>query len=335
MSIDSDKRSFSFKRNPNLEILMGQLNDALAPVEQNFISASECNYPLIFIVGPLRSGSTLMMQWLARTKQIAYPTNLLSRFFKAPVVGAKIQQLLTDPKYQFRNEFDDLIENVGVNSFNGKTSGTLSPNEFWYFWRRFLPFDKLDYCSSSQLLQKVDTQLLVSELSSLANTFQKPFALKGMILNYNIDFLASLFNKVIFIQTKREPAANIASVLDARVRQYGNVEEWYSFKGPDYLTLKDEIPEIQAAGQVYYINKAVDDALKLLPEEQKLIVQYEDFCANPKHFYQQLREKLAFYGVELTENYTGEKSFKPSRNPHNYEELIHYYNRFSGTKSGN
>ena len=51
----------------------------------------------VFVVGALRSGTTLFTQWLATTGLTAYPTNLLSRFYGAPLVGAKIQQLLTDP----------------------------------------------------------------------------------------------------------------------------------------------------------------------------------------------------------------------------------------------
>ena len=35
---------------------------------------------------------------------VGYPTNILARFFGAPVVGAQIQLLLTDPRYKYRNE---------------------------------------------------------------------------------------------------------------------------------------------------------------------------------------------------------------------------------------
>ena len=152
------------------------------------------------------------MQWLAETGQIAYPTNLLSRFYEAPVLGAKIQMLLTDEKYNFRNEILDFNSEIDFKSENGKTKGALSPNEFWYFWRRFLPFAETDIRNDGELLNYAGKGKFKRELLGLANIYKKPFALKGMICNYNIKFLNKLFPKALFIYTKREISANILSL---------------------------------------------------------------------------------------------------------------------------
>jgi hypothetical protein len=332
MTSDDISRAERFKRNTALETLLHELNTALIPAEEKLLAEVTTTYPLIFVVGPLRSGSTLMMQWLARSGQIAYPSNLLSRFYQAPIVGAKIQQLLTDPAYQFRDELTDLVSQVGTASDNGKTSGTLSPNEFWYFWRRFLPFAQLDYLPTAQLLQQVDTGMLVQELLGVAQVFAKPLALKGMILNHNIDFLSSLFEKVIFIQTKRDPAANMASILDARLRQYGDTKQWYSFKGPEYAELAALEPEWQVAGQVYHINQAVDKAMAALPAHKKLVVSYEDFCRDPASYYQQLRTKLKYYDVELAASYSGDTAFKQSRAAGELTRLRDIYQGYQASK---
>lgn len=133
------KRTNPFKRNENLERFLKEINDDLWNTEQKLLQKSYENYPILFIVGPIRSGSTLVLQWLANTRQFSYPTNILSRFYQSPIIGAKIQRLLTDEKYNFRNEILDFHSKIDFNSENGKTKGALSPNEFWYFWRRFLP----------------------------------------------------------------------------------------------------------------------------------------------------------------------------------------------------
>jgi len=310
---DEGGREHSFRRNPRLEELLENINNWLACSEKTVLEHypdDQGGYPIVFVMGPHRSGTTLFLQWLANTGVIAYPTNLLSRFYGAPLVGAHIQLLLTDPRFNFRNEILDFNYPVSYNSENGKTKGALSPNEFWYFWRRFLPFKGLDWLSDDELFRVVDKEKLVEELVALTRFFEKPFALKGMILNYNIPFLDTIFKKALFVQIKRDPVTNVASILEARKRQLGSENEWYSFKIPEYPQLKGLDPVTQSAGQLHYINKAVSSGISQVAKERKLIVQYEDFCANPQTTFEQLTEKLGINGDIC---YPGPDRFKLSR----------------------
>jgi len=298
-----------FKRNAQLEDLLGNLNRALHCAEQQLIATSAIqnpDYPLIFVMGPLRSGTTLFMQWLAHIGLVAYPTNLLSRFYGAPVVGAQIQLLLTDPRFNFRDEILDFNGPILFESENGKTKGALAPNEFWYFWRRFLPFGELDWLSDDELFRVVDRETLVAELTTLTQVFGKPFALKSMILNYNIPFLNALFKKALFIQIKRDPVTNVASILEARKRQLGSENEWYSFKIPEYPQLKHLESIAQSAGQLHYINKALEQGMATVDESRKLVVQYEDFCQNPRQVLDQLVEKLGIDKWDRSNNGPGQ-----------------------------
>lgn len=129
MNSDST-RTKKFSRNTALEMLLQDINTRLALVEQQEMTqhaGKRMRHPVIFVMGPLRSGTTLFMQWLAQSGLFAYPTNLLSRFYGAPIIGAKIQQLLTDPRFNFRNELGDLTSSSDFCSANGKTKGSLSP----------------------------------------------------------------------------------------------------------------------------------------------------------------------------------------------------------------
>ena len=146
-STEKDGRVESFRRNARLEGLLTTLNGLLACSEEAALEhfSSFKHHPVVFVMGPHRSGTTLFMQWLANTGVVGYPTNLLSRFFGAPVIGAQIQLLLTDPRYDFRNEILEFNSAISFDSEIGKTRGALSPNEFWHFWRRFLPFRELDW----------------------------------------------------------------------------------------------------------------------------------------------------------------------------------------------
>lgn len=222
-----------------------------------------------------------------------------------------IQLLLTDERYSFRDELLDFLRPVEFQSENGKTVGALSPNEFWYFWRRFLPFKELDWLPDEELLHTVDTEALVSELNALTKIFDKPFAMKGMILNYNIPFLNRIFDKALFIQMYRDPVANVASVLEARKRQYGDENIWYSFRIPEYPELQTLDALHQSAGQVACINRAVSQGMAEVEESRKLFVDYEDFCNDPASLYEALLKKLNIPAAEFP--YQGVQKFKNTR----------------------
>jgi len=192
-------REGQFRRNELLEKLLIELNIDLQPSEQALIQNCQPNkglpYHLILVMGPLRSGTTLFMQWLANkwlanTGLFAYPTNLLSRFYQAPIIGAKIQLLLTDPRFNFRDELGEFAQQAEYRSENGKTKGVLAPNEFWYFWRRFLAEPGRDVWTDAELRQSMDIRTMLAELAGMMQVFQKPFAAKGMLFNYNIPFIA-------------------------------------------------------------------------------------------------------------------------------------------------
>ncbi|MCP1305497.1 sulfotransferase [Halomonas sp. R1t8] len=309
---EQEQRTEKFSRVSDLETLLGELNANLSGANEKYLENTQERFSKIFVMGPLRSGTTLFTQWLANTGLAAYPTNMLSRFFGAPLVGAKIQQLLTDPRYNFRNEILDFNSDINFSSDNGKTKGALAPNEFWYFWRRFLPFDELDYMPADELKQKANLAGFRDELNALANIFEKPFAMKAMIMNQNIPELAEQFDKPLFIWIRRDPIFNIQSALEARKRQYGNINTWYSFKIKEYPELKDLNPLESVAGQIAAINCSVEQGIAALPEHKKLVVQYEDFCQRPEHYYNEITRRLVEQGgvsKELVPEYSGEESF--------------------------
>lgn len=291
-----ESRTEKYTRVSALEVLLEQLNTNLECANEKYLAESSERVPKIFLMGPHRSGSTLFMQWLANSGLVAYPTNLLSRFYGAPLVGARIQQLLTDPRYNFRNEILDFNSEIDFSSDNGKTKGALAPNEFWYFWRRFLPFGELDYMPSEQLRENADMAGLRDELNALANILEKPLAMKAMIMNQNIPDLADQFDKALFIWIRRDPVFNIQSALEARQRQYGDIRTWYSFKIKEYPQLKNMEPLESVAGQIAAINHSVEQGIAALPEQKKLVVQYEDFCRRPEYYFHEITSRILQQG---------------------------------------
>lgn len=311
-----EKREKEFQRNEKLEALLSEINQDLEVAEEKLLLQEYETYPVIFIMGAPRSGTTLTMQWLANTGQFAYPTNLMSRFYNTPIIGAKIQKLLCNPEYSFRNEIIDFSKSVDYYSENGKTKGASSPNEFWYFWRRYFPFSDFDndFLPDDVLEEKVNYEKFNKELMGIANVMKRPVMLKGMIANYNIGFLDKIFSKAVFVYVKRDMETNVASILDARKRQLGSENVWYSFRIPEMqelLQIKE--PEVQVAGQVHCIRRAVEHGLESVSGERKLILSYEDFCKNPFLYYRSLKEKLAAQECQIEDTYVGEDKFDLTR----------------------
>ena len=100
-----DLRTPQFRRNEALESLLDELSGYFELIEASIEERFDYpTMPPLFLVGNPRSGTSLFMQFLSLTKSFAVPSNLLSRFYYAPFLGAKIQELLTNPKYDFKNE---------------------------------------------------------------------------------------------------------------------------------------------------------------------------------------------------------------------------------------
>ena len=148
------------------------------------------------------------------------------------------------------------------------------------------------------------------ELSALANIFEKPFAMKAMIMNQNIPELAEQFDKALFIHIRRDPIFNIQTALEARKRQYGDINTWYSFKIKEYPELKNLDPLESVVGQIDAINRSVEHGIANLPDHKKLVVQYEDFCQRPEFYYNEITRRLVKQsGVDGVPDYSGEAEF--------------------------
>lgn len=330
------ERQAEFQRNEKLECLLREINSILKPAEDNILTNYRMpKYPVIFVIGAPRCGSTLMMQWLAKTSKFAYPSNLLSRFYGAPYIGAKIQKLLTDSEYDFNNEIFEFDNEISFSSNLGKTKGALEPNEFWYFWRRFIPNKDPEYLNE-KALSKVNSKKFAAELAAIEAVFERPLAMKGHILQFNTPFLSNILQKVLFIFIKRNPLYNIQSLLEARIKYFGDRRAWYSVKPREYDSLKDLEPFKQVAGQIYFTNKSIDQGLAEIDRARWLQVNYEDFCESPGQVFSQILEKLKNQGMEIGSwEYEGPPNFQPTNQMRLTEEecreIITAYKLFSGT----
>lgn len=261
----------------------------------------DISYPPTYIVGCPRSGTTALLQFLAETGVFSYPTNCLTRFSSSMEYATIIQELM------FNAEFGLVAStrNIDFSSDYGRSNGSLNTNEFFHFYRRFFPNNEIRALESSEL-GLVDCIELQQQLSVIQKFYKKPFVSKGLMLQYNLDFFYRQLEKPIFLYIKRNPIYVMQSIYTARVKESGSAENWWSAKPKEYSFLKKTGVYSQIAGQVFYTNKAIEDALSSIPEEAKLEVLYEDFVSSPKKVLEKIVEKYAVNKYVLKPNITSQ-----------------------------
>ena len=289
-SWESSGRSARHARDPELERMLRLLNDHLDKARALLPRPAAPQMPVVLVVGCARAGSTLLMQWLADSGLVSYASNLLSRFYKDPYIGALIHRVLFDLDH--RGEVFPIKPAHGeFVSELGRTRGADAPHDFGYLWRNYFGFGELQ----SELTRAPDASgiaALRSDVGGMEQVFGKPVMLKAMELNWRIPLLRSIFPESVFLFIQRDPAANAASLLKARRSFYGDEGAWYSYKPAEYDALKELPPWEQAVAQVACTNRAVRAGLAGIPAEDAIDVRYEEFCANPAGMYARICRRL-------------------------------------------
>jgi hypothetical protein len=308
--VDNEKRKSEHKKPSGLEQVLAQLADILTPLENEILSKQqEVDLPRFYIMGTARSGTTLIFQYLTSSGIFAYPTNLLSRFFYAPTIGALIQKALIE--FDFNNEVLPATIAGEFESKLGKTKGPLSPHEFWYFWRRFFPTNEYQRIDTTKFQMTHATQFLKS-IESLQGIYNKPFLMKGMHMNWEVDLLNTIDKNAFFINVFRDPIDNAMSLLEARMKYFGNYDDWYSFKPEGIERILHLSPEHQTLWQVNKTNADILMQMKNLSKENFINVNYEDFCKDPNNLLRSLSNKTNLHFAEIP--FKGNKSFQISKN---------------------
>ncbi len=269
-----------------LEEAINRLKIELEPVQKKINSRySKSSNPILLIIGAPRSGTTLLLQYLAESSAFSYPTNLLTRFAYAPYIGAEIQQLLFNEKYGLESKKAPSFE-----SDLGKSGGSLGINEFYHFWRKYIPKYFPQYLNKEEFKQ-IDFNTLFQELASIESVFYKPFVCKGMMLQYNLADLKDHADKFYFAHIKRQPEFVMQSIFLARKKYFGDINNWWSVKPKEFDILADMDVYHQIAGQVFYTDKTIGEGLKSIPVEKGISINYEDFCHNPKLVLEKITSK--------------------------------------------
>lgn len=239
---------------------MGSLRDinhALMQIEHENrpLNWMEVRDPIFFVVGPPRSGTTVLTQVLAYALKAAYITNINARFWLAPVTGAllSIEILGGDPAGNLGYQFFE--------SRRGRTFGGGGIHEFGYFWKA------LDWSSPG-----------IYSLPMIQALYNAPLVMKGIYPARHCGLVRHyLDNDIKFISITRPFQDTCASCLTKLV-EYD--EDWFAgWELPEpYQSEVAKYPQfLRIALSVYYwqhYSSEIADYSVYLP----------NLCADPDGF---------------------------------------------------
>lgn len=324
MSHRQDKKRLNeYKKDDLVESVMEATNQRLQDLHLMISETYNTpKYPVIFIVGAQRSGTTLLMQSMINYFRLFYANNLIARFYKAPYVGAYLYKSL------FKN-LDNL--EVGYSSDLGYTESIHGPHEFGYFWRRWFPYDAYDKNFTEEAYAP---GALAHELATLESVFEVPLVFKNItICDFNIERLARELPTALFINIERDPIYCMQSTYLSRLKMYGTDKEWMGVKPPEYHLLKEMPVFDQIAGQLHYTKEHIDASLKKISPERSVKVQYEHFVEKPSEVMQDIFEMAQSNGFEIERRDKIEPSISSTNNKKlsdaDFEKIIKALNQYS------
>ncbi len=291
--ISSDNnRTKKYQKSKTQENVLEVMNQALSPKELELISNfDKPKYPIIFIVGAQRSGTTVLMQLITQLFNVSYPNNFIARYWDAPYIGAML----------YKNLSDNLDNNtLDFNSDLGYTIGLQGPHEFGYFWKKWFPWKSWE----EPQYEKIDYSLLQKELAAWQNVNDNALIFKNLtILDSNIEILSKIFPNAFFVNVERDPIFNCQSTYQSRVKLFGNDKEWFGVKPPEYTTIKKLSIAEQIVYQIFYTRQNINKQLQKIENNRFVTISYESFTENPnkilESLYLQIFEQKKSFNLNL------------------------------------
>lgn len=254
-----------------LEVLAAPIDLALQPFERRLISAARGNpLPIVQIVGPPRSGTTMAYQVLSHGLPYAYFDNLNSLFPRSAITAGRlfgVSKRRPDPQ---------------ARSYYGNTSGLRGTNDGFHVWDRWLGEDRSRVVDP--LPDPVQEDMLRFFRAWFAH-FPRPLLTKHNQNLLCMETLARALPSTIFVVVVRDPVYTAQSLLIARERIQGDRRiPWGLGARNDQPPGTVSDPVLDVANQVRTIFASLREQIRTAPSDRVLCVRYADFCAAPQRW---------------------------------------------------
>ncbi|RME33422.1 MAG: hypothetical protein D6786_07750 [Gammaproteobacteria bacterium] len=269
-------------RGSRLRSLAYGFNRLLQPLDALFLRRGEAPPPL-FILGPPRSGTTLLYQVVTHGLEVGYPGRPFEYLHGMPNLLCRLfPRSMRDPEPCFRSEYG---------SIPGRRAPTEHPG-LWYRWfpedpeqGHFVPPDGVDPSTLSAIS---------AQLASMSLILGLPMVFKNVYLDMVAGVLARLDPPPRFLRIHRDRVEVAESLLRARRRQ-ASPGRWWSVRPPGYRQWLGRPPWQQVTWQAYMTEELLDRQLGPCAD-RCMEVSYDDLCRDPRGLLDQVAGWLAADG---------------------------------------
>jgi len=217
----------------------------------------------IFIIGAPRTGSTILYQTLTNQLDVLYIDNLACRFNKNLFFGFCLSNLFF--KQKAHNCFS---------SNHGATKGLHSPSECGGFWYRWLPSDR-HFIDHDDVTDKMVKEIR-EEITAITNKYDKPVVFKNLNAGQRLRLIKKVFPDARFIFSKREPLYTAQSILKAKRKLKLSDNKFWGIMPKNVDELSTRAWPEQIVGQIYYIEKQIEQDLALFDNGDSYTVSYSN-----------------------------------------------------------
>jgi hypothetical protein len=290
-------------------IIKLSLQEYFARREHAFIAAAKMPAtPPIFIVGPPRSGTTLLYQAITTALRTAYFANFATWYPQTPVAASNF---IRSAIVHYQSDF---------NSDYGEVAGRGGPAEAQQIWKAWLGRDRTDGAGLSA--ESIST--MRGTIAALQTLLDGPFIAKDISNCLRIRALDKIFPGCLFVRVSRDALATAQSILSARAsyrqdrdcaKTENPVDEWLFIDSEDFAPFHDKPYLEQIANQVFHTENILEQDLSTLSADRILRIGYQDFCRDPRGHMQQLMTFAQAHGVHIDPKADIPSQFRQSSRP--------------------
>jgi hypothetical protein len=283
------------------------LNLALDRVETGLADGgdSPLRQPPLFIVGPPRTGSTLLYQLLVHRFDVGYLSNRHCRLYAAPALVERRRH--PSPTVEFTSRY-------------GRTSGSDAPSECGEYWYRFFRRSP-QYVPLAEMPERQLRRLRAS-VRALGDGAGRPLVYKNLICALRLEPLAAALPEAVFVRIRRAIEPTAVSLLAGRKALFGDYRHWWSSEPPEIDRLRKLPPHEQVVEQVRSIDRLIDGARTEIGAQRFCELSYERLCEDVETALQDVAALAERNGFELTPRQPVPPSFEPST-PQQIESALH------------
>jgi hypothetical protein len=260
------------------------IQPTLSNLELSVMRSKEIPFPPVLIVGPPRSGTTLLYQLLTSRFKVGYISNAHARWYGCPALYERLR----------RPRIEGHVETFS--SYHGGTDGKYGPNECGEFWYRFFP--RRPHCVKS--ISQRDAQRLRSAIAAITSSFQSSVVFKNVCCSGRLLAISEAVPEFLYVHVHRNVVDNAASIMSGRERHSGALNSWWSFEPPEINQLKLLGSEEQCLGQVECTHSCINDARSYIGSDRFFNVTYEALCEDAHKVMDDFQGFLDSWGSGLS-----------------------------------